>query len=329
MSYVLIDSRWSGDHGIGRFSRVLDERLCLPHLKITGKPSSPVDPFKLLIAMLKLPKDCAVLNPGYNAPLFVVRPYIFTILDLNHIDRPENSSFFKRLYYRLIMRRAVHNAFKVLTISEFSRQRILDWSNIDPSRVVNVSCGVDPRYNTTVKPYVPSFRYLLCVSNRRAHKNEPRIVEAFAKANIHTEIRLLFTGPASKQLIILCKHLGVENRVSFLGRIPEEDLPGLYRGAQLLLFPSLYEGFGLPVVEAMACGIPVITSNSTSLAEVAGDAAYLVDPTNTPEIAHAVERILADDDLRKNLVAKGLERAKAFSWDHVAARVQAVINELR
>lgn len=325
---IKFDPRWSGDHGIGRVSRILDERLCLPHLDITGRPSSPFDPFRLFIAMLKLPNNVAVFSPGYNAPMFVVRPYIFTILDLNHIDRPENSSFLKRMYYYCVMRRAAHKAFRVLTISEFSRQRIIDWAGIDPCRVVNVSCGVDTRYSPDVTPYVPGFPYLLCVSNRKAHKNEPRVVTAFAKANINNNIRLILTGHASEQLMVLCKQLGVEHRVSFVGHVAEADLPGLYRGALLLLFPSLYEGFGLPVVEAMASGIPVITSKTTSLSEVAGNAAFLVDPTNTSEITHAIEKVLNNENLRAELITNGLARAKTFSWDSVAAKVQVVLDDL-
>lgn len=322
------DARWSGDHGIGRVSRMLDEQLCFPHLAISGKPSSPLDPLRLFWAMFKLPKNTAVFSPGYNAPFLVIRPYVFTILDLNHIDRPENSSFLKRLYYHYVMRRAAHKAYRILTVSEFSRQRIIDWSGINSNRVVNISCGVDSQYTPEATPFPSEFPYILCVSNRRAHKNEPRVVEAFAKANIDSTIRLFFTGNINKQMMLLCKQFGVEDRVVFLGRIPESKLPGLYRGALALVFPSLYEGFGLPVIEAMACGTPVITSNTTSLPEIASDAALLVDPANTSEIIHAIEILLNNANLRVKLVAKGLERSKLFSWERVEEKVRAVLNEL-
>lgn len=325
---IKFDPRWSGDHGIGRVSRILDAQLCLPHLAISGKPSSPLDPLRLFFAMLKLPNNCAVFSPGYNAPLFVVRPYVFTILDLNHIDRPENSSFFKRLYYRFIMRRAAHKAFRVLTISEFSRQRIIDWSGIDPCRVVNISCGVDSCYTPNVAPFASDFPYLLCVSNRKAHKNEPRVVEAFAKANIDSDIRLYFTGNVNEQMMSLCQQLGIQDRVVFMGRIPENDLPGLYRGALALVFPSLYEGFGLPVIESMACGTPVITSNTTSLAEVAGDAALLVDPLSIEQISTRIEWICTDMNLRETLIERGLIQAKKFNWDMVAYKVKIVLDDL-
>lgn len=325
---ILFDSRWLGDHGIGRFTRVLDNTLGMPHINIKGKPSSPIDPLRLLIFMLKLPKRCMVFSPGYNAPLFVVRPYIFTILDLNHIDRPENSNFLKRLYYRYIMRRAAHKAYKVLTISEFSRKRIIDWSGVDPNSVINVGCGVDSRYTPDAAPFVSQFPYLLCVSNRKAHKNEPRVVSAFARANIDNNIRLFFTGDSNEEILSLCKQLGVEKRIVFTGRIPEDELPGLYKGALALVFPSLYEGFGLPVIESMACGTPVITSCTTALPEVAGDAALLVDPLDVTSITAAIELIIGDETLRADLTVKGLERAKNFTWDSVADRVKAVLTEV-
>lgn len=325
---LLFDARWLGDHGIGRVSRILDERLCLPHLEISGKPSSPFDPFRLFIAMLKLPKNSAVFSPGYNAPLFVVRPYIFIVHDLNHIDRPENSNLFKRMYYRFIMLRACRNAFRVLTVSEFSRQRIISWAQIPEMHVVNIGNGVDSCYMPNVNPYTPGYQYLLCVGNRKAHKNEGRVLEAFAKAKIDSGIRLLFTGNVNEQMMSLCQQLGIENRVVFMGRIPEEDFPGLYRGALGLVFPSLYEGFGLPVIEAMACGTPVLTSNNTSLPEVAGDAAILVDPLSVEQISTGIECICSDMNLREKLIERGIQQARKFRWDTVTNNVQNALSEL-
>ncbi len=325
---IFFDHRWAGDHGIGRVTRMLDSRLCLPHLNISGKPSSPAEPLRLLFAMLKLPKDSAVFSPGYNAPLFMVRPYIFIIHDLSHIDCPENNSFLKKLYYYVIMRKACHSAFRVLTVSEFSRQRIISWAKLPAEHVVNIGNGVDVCYRQDIEPHSPGYKYLLCVGNRKAHKNEERILEAFARSKIDFDIRLILTGNPSDKLISLSRKLNVSNRVVFLGRVPENDLPGLYRGALALVFPSLYEGFGLPVVEAMACGTPVLASNSTSMPEVAGDAALLVDPMSVELIKTGIEHICSDSVLRQKLQEKGLQRVKLFNWDDVTNRVKAVINQM-
>jgi len=324
---IFFDNRWSGDHGIGRVSRMLDAALCLPRLTLSGKPASPLDPLRLLIAMLKLGKDDAVLSPGFNVPLFVIRPYIFTLHDLNHIDRPENTSMLKKLYYRLILRPACNKAFKILTVSEFSRQRILSWAKVPEERVVNIGNGVDPSFKPDVVPYEPGYQYLLCVGNRKAHKNEVRVLKGFAKAVIPQNVCLVFTGNVSKQLMELSEQLGVLNRVIFVGRVPESDLPSLYKGAIALLFPSLYEGFGLPVIEAMACGTPVLTSKTTSLPEVAGDAALLVDPESIAEISSGIELLHNDEELRNTLSARGLQQAQRFSWNTVVSHLKTVLDE--
>lgn len=325
---TFLDARWIGDHGIGRFAAMLDHHLGLPHLALNGKPWSPTDPLRLWLALRRLPRDNGVLCPGYNAPLFTSRPFIFTIHDLNHLERPENSSRLKRLYYRLIIRRAARQAFRVLTVSEFSRQRIIRWSGLSPERVVNVGNGVDDAYCPGVKPYAPGYPYLLCVGNRKAHKNEARLTEAFARADIPREIRLLFTGAPSDELNSLIRNLSVTDRVVFLCHVAEAEMPGIYRGALALIFPSLYEGFGLPVIEAMACGTPVLTANTTALPEVAGDAALLVDPLSIPQMSRGIEQLCGNEKLREELHKSGLERARLFSWAEVAKRVKSVIIEL-
>lgn len=325
---IYFDSRWLGNHGIGRFAQELLQRLDPPS-QLTGrlKPTDPLDVFYLSFKVL-VSRHAVWYSPGYNAPLFGLARYVLTIHDLNHVDQPANSSPLKRLYYRIVMRNACRRAARVLTVSEYSRGRIVEWSGVDPARVVNVGNGVSDAFSPEAVPYRPGFPYLLCVGNRKGHKNEERLLAAFAAAAIDASIRLAFSGPASQQLLALAGSLGVSDRVLFLGRIEEEQLPGIYRGALALLFPSLYEGFGLPVLEAMASGIPVLTSNRTALPEVAGDAALLVDPTDTPAISAAIERIVADESLRGKLVHRGLQRVKLFSWDAVAARVQSVLNEV-
>lgn len=324
---VLFDARWSGDHGIGRVSRVFDKALSLRHLKIYGKPSSPLEPLRLLITMLFLPKRSIVLSPGYNVPLLYFRPYIFTIHDLNHLDFPENSNYIKKLYFTILVRRACQKALCILTVSEFSRQRIIEWAKVPEARVVNIGNGVDDAtFNKEAPPYAPGYKYFLCVGNRKAHKNEGRVIEAFACADVDLSVRLVFTGVPSESLVTKSRSLGIADRVIFLGKVAEKDLPGLYRGAVALLFPSLYEGFGLPVIEAMACGTPVLTANRTSLPEVAGDAAFFVEPESVSEITVGIQRLYQDQELRKVLSVKGLERAKEFHWEEVISRVKCVLD---
>lgn len=324
----LIDDRWFGDHGIGRFAREVKMRLGLRSLGAGGHPWSPFDPLRLSLAMLGLPRNACVFSPGYNAPIFLFRPFVFTIHDLNHLDRIENTSILKRLYYRLVIRRACRYAFRVLTVSEFSRRRIIDWAGVNPERVVNVGNGVDDAFNPRVVPYAFPHRYLLCVGSRKTHKNESRLLEAFARAQIDQDIHLVLTGNADDQAKRLCERLALTGRTHFLGRVAEAELPSLYRGAVALLFPSLYEGFGLPVIEAMACGTPVLTANTTALPEIAGNAALLVDPVSIEEIAAGIERLCHDSQLCEQYRQEGLVRARLFSWDEVASKVEAVLNDM-
>ena len=322
---IYIDERWIGEHGIGRFASVLANKINFSTLNMAGSPSSPVDAIRFFFRILACSKNALVFSPGYNAPVFIRRPFIFTIHDLNHIDRGENSSFLKRLYYRWIMRRACHRAQAVLTVSEFSKRRIVDWSGIPAERVINVGNGVDAGYSPSALAYRPGYPYVLSVSNRKAHKNEPRLIEAFSRARLSDEVRLVFTGdptPAVLETIAQCR---LHERVVFIGRVEEAELPGLYCGALALAFPSLYEGFGLPVIEAMACGCPVLTSSTTSLPEVAGDAAVLVDPTSVQAIADGISAVCGDEPLRAEMIRKGYVQAARFSWDEVVRKAAMVL----
>ena len=322
---IYIDERWIGEHGIGRFASVLASNINFTPMNMAGSPSSPLDTFRFFLKTLSFSKSDVVFSPGYNAPIFIRTPYIFTIHDLNHIDRGENSSFLKRLYYKWIMLRACRHAKFVLTVSEFSKRRIVEWSGIPPERVINVGNGVNAEYSRSALPFRPGYPYVLSVSNRKPHKNEPRLLEAFSQASIPSEVRLLFTGDATPALMALIQQYQLQDRVTFTGRVAEADLPGLYRGALALLFPSLYEGFGLPVIEAMACGCPVLTSNTTSLPEVAGHAALLVDPTSVQKIAEGITAICGDEPLRATMIHNGYLQAARFSWSEVVHKTDMAL----
>jgi glycosyltransferase involved in cell wall biosynthesis len=162
------------------------------------------------------------------------------------------------------------------------------------------------------------------VSNRKPHKNESRLVTAFASAKV-AGVHLVFTGDPSPEMTKYIEDRHLKDRVHFAGVVQEAELPALYRGAEALVFPSLYEGFGLPVLEAMACGTPVITANISAMPEVAGDAALLVDPISVEQIANSIEKVVNDDSLRLCLRNKGLIRAAQFSWEQTRQRVKKVI----
>jgi glycosyltransferase involved in cell wall biosynthesis len=319
------DQRWIGNHGIGRFARHVLAELDYRPVAIASNPAAPLDSLRLSLALMKLASRDLFFSPGYNTPLSCPAPFVFSIHDLSHVFCPENSSPMIRLYYATIMKRACRRAARILTVSEFTRTQIVDWSGVPAERVVNVGCGVEAAYQPEGDVYGLPFPHLLCVSNRKKHKNEFRTVEAFAKANLDHEIRLMFTGEPTAELMNAAEHQQVASRIDFAGEVPEARLPSLYRGALALVFPSLYEGFGLPVLEAMACGTPVITSNVTATPEIAADAALLVDPASIDEIAAAIRKIAADDSLREELKKKGLARATKFTWQETCHRVCRVL----
>ena len=318
---IYFDNRWIGSHGIGRFSKMLSLHIPMIKMNILGSPTSIFDPILFSIQALFLPSDAIVFSPGFNAPIFIRQKFIFTLHDLNHIDRSENSSFLKSLYYKFVILRAIKFSYKVLTVSEFSKNRIVTWSNANPNKIINVGNGVDEFFTSNNLVRIIESRYFLCVSNRKLHKNEFRLIKAFSLANIDNDICLVFTGFVTTEVKIFCNSIGILDRIIFLGIIPDSDFPALYSGSLGLLFPSLYEGFGLPVIEAMACGTPVLTSNISSLPEVAGNAALLVNPHSIDDIRFGIERLVNDAEFRASLSALGLERSKLFRWDRVASKV--------
>ncbi len=322
---IYFDRRWEGENGIGRFCREVRSRIgCVQDLPIKGNPTSPFDVVKLSIFMLLNP-HAVVFSPGYTAPLIGLDRFIFTVHDLNHIDVPENSSWVKRLYYKVVLRRACRAARTVFTVSEFSKSRIKEWSGAVGSNIVCVGNGVSSAFNDCEKNDVTRDAfggYLFSVGNRKVHKNERASVRALASLSCFPHLRLIFSGLASSALAEEIEAQGLTERVEFAGSLSESELCQLYQGAVALLFPSLYEGFGLPAVEAMAVGCPVIASNTTALEEVAGGAAIGVNPLNDIDIARGIASVVKDVGVRRDAQILGVRRASQYSWDGVASVIE-------
>jgi glycosyltransferase involved in cell wall biosynthesis len=321
MKKILIDDRWAGTGGIGTFAEEVNKITSFKSADFNGKPYSPLDCLKTSIALIGK-KDTVVFFPGYIPPLYTAVPYVFTIHDLNHIERKENTSILKRLFYKFVIKRGCRNAQFVFTVSEFSRERIINWAGVPGKKVINVGNGVSTDFIPTGNVKKIGFEYFLCVSNRKAHKNEIGTIIAFAQASIPHDIKLVFTGKRTDILDKIISEYNVKDRVIFTGFIDADELPAYYRGAKALVFVSFYEGFGLPVIEAMASGIPVITSKTTSLGEVAGTAALLVDPENVAEISSAITEICHNSLLKDKLIQNGIAQAKKYSWELTADRIR-------
>ena len=279
-------------------------------------------------------------SPHYVRPLLCGVPSVVTIHDCIHLLFPQylpNRMAWR--YAHVIMGSAVRRSALVFTVSEASRRDILHfypWA--DPEKVVVVPNAIDadlledpgPEEMERVRErYQIRGRFVLFAGNIKPHKNLGRLIEAFALLRNrpgHDDLRLLIIGEEVSRYPSLRRAMesaGVRAEVRFFGFVPHRTLAALYRMASVFAFPSLYEGFGLPPLEAMACGTPVLTSRLSSLPEVVGDAAVLIDPYDVEDIACGLERLLSDKALRAALVEKGHARARSFSWERSVRAIHA------
>jgi len=326
MKEILYDARWIGNHGIGRFAGELQKLLPdLVGYQARRRPWHPLDPAFLGAALWKQ-RPRLFFSPGYNSPAGWPKPFVFTLHDLNHLCVRDNSNVVKRAYYKHVIRPACHRAAFVLTVSEYSKREISAWAGVKEEKVINVGNGVGAPFSPAGRKYEPGYAYLLYVGSRKPHKNLPRLLEAYSLSGVRREVRLVLTGSPDEQISGEIERLRLSGDVVFADSYADGDLSDVYRGALALVFPSLYEGFGLPPLEAMACGVPVLTSNVCSLPEVVGDAGVLVDPLDVEAIADGIRRLVQDSELRTELRQKGLLRAKEFSWDETARRTRKVLD---
>jgi glycosyltransferase involved in cell wall biosynthesis len=326
MTEILYDARWIGNHGIGRFAGELQKLLpgLIPY-QAGRRPWHPLDPALLGAALWrKGPK--LFFSPGYNSPVGWPKPFVFTLHDLNHLCVRDNSNAAKRAYYKHIIRPACHRAAFVLTVSEYSKREIAAWAKVKEDKIINVGNGVGLPFTPEGRKHEPGYPYLLYVGSRKPHKNLSRLLKAYSLSGTSKDVRLVLSGEPDKQISEEIKGLGLNGNVVFVDLSTDRDLSDVYRGALALVFPSLYEGFGLPPLEAMACGVPVLTSNVCSLPEVVGDAGILVDPLDAEAIADGIRRLVQDSELRAELRQKGICRAKEFSWKETAHRTQKVLD---
>jgi len=281
-------------------------------------------------------------SPNPQSPLFhstyYLMPYrpglptLLTVYDLIALLHPQTVSWRARLFFRVATRLALTAAERIVTISASARDDLLAHFPVDPSRVTSIPLAADPRFSpqpgdeiarVRAKYNLPD-RYIFYLGINKPHKNLARLIEAYAQCATRNAQLVIAGAWDARYPESRTQAAPLGDAVRFLGPVDDGDLPALHSGATLFAFPSLYEGFGLPVLEAMACGAPVICGNRSSLPEVAGDAALLVDPTDTDAIAAAIRRVLEDDELRRSLSEKSLTQAAAFSWQRTAAETLAV-----
>jgi glycosyltransferase involved in cell wall biosynthesis len=291
--------------------------------------------------VLRQPPDVLFI-PAHVLPLLHPRRSVVTIHDLGYYHYPQSHTPFQNLYLRWSTRYSARSAARLVVDSDATRQDLVRLCGVSPDRIEVVYPGRDESLAPVTAPallahvrarYGLAERYLLYVGTLHPRKNLVRLVEAFAGAarELDPALQLVLAGKKGwlyDELFSRIRQLGLEERVVLPGYVPPEDLPALLSGAIAFLFPSLYEGFGFPVLEAMACGTPVICSRASSLPEVAGDAALLVDPLDTAGLAAAICQIVRDEALRTCLAERGHQQVLRFSWSRSARQVLAVLEEV-
>lgn len=260
-----------------------------------------------------------LLSPNHELVLFCPCPQVALVLDLLPLLFPECYPR-QRFYYRHVFPRALRLADKIVTVSENTKGDLVRHYGLPPERIVVVPLGVDAacfRPGLGRKPPVP---FVLSVGNQYPYKNLSRLLEAFAglgREGLPHELVIAGgeQGGAGGELRRRAALLGISDKVRFMGYVPDERLAELYNQADLFVFPSLYEGFGLPALEAMACGCPVAAADNSSLPEVCGDAAVYFNPEDPAQMTAAMARTLKEPAVRRKLSSAGLERARRFSWE--------------
>jgi glycosyltransferase involved in cell wall biosynthesis len=277
----------------------------------------------------------------YIIPFGVYGKKIVTIYDMAFQVYPKTLPLKTRALLKVNLKLSCKRADKIITISEFSKREIMKYINVPSEKINVVPSGVnfqkyypssDENIMKIKDKYSLETEYFLYLGTLEPRKNLVRLIKAYNKLRSEKNMpNLILAGRKGwfYEEIFECIHkLGLEKSVVYIGYVPDEDAAPLICGATIFLFPSLYEGFGMPPLEAMACGTPVITSNVSSLPEVVGDAALLVDPLNIDDIYEKMKMLVSNNSLRKELIKKGKARASFFSWDNAAIKLMEIYKQL-
>jgi glycosyltransferase involved in cell wall biosynthesis len=285
-----------------------------------------------LLGIVTLVDRLDLLHVNYYAPPLFGGKLIVTVHDLSFLSIPDCFTSFERIKNELLIPKNMRTASGILTVSEYSRAEIIRNYGILPDRVAVTYNGVRSIFSAagnldtakgTVSRYGVAGDYILFVGRLNKRKNLRCLIDAFGRLKSIWKVphKLVVAGirdfmPPEELRFLNSSPFKAD--VVFTGFLPEEDLPSFYTLADVFVFPSLYEGFGLPCLEAMACGCPVISSRCTSIPEVVGEAGILIDPLDVKEIASAMGLVISNRNIRESMVAKGLEQAKRFNWEQTA-----------
>lgn len=361
---LFIDGRMLGNSGIGRYTQNIVEKIngqytseialtvllnkkdreflreaeniTLVYPRLLTKIYTVKEQF-VLFRSLREAKPDLVHFPNFNVALGSAYPFVVTIHDLIYLNYPGACpNTLAKLYAWFMITQSCRRARLVITVSEYSKQDIVKTIGINEQKIRVIYSGVDAKYQPVEEPlpYLRKYslpeKYILYVGNHERRKNIPELIMAWVNSGLAKDYFLLIAGRKDMrrtEIYDTIRQFGVGKKVLFTDYLGEEVLPALYTQARMLVFPSSYEGFGLPILEAMGCGTPVVCSRASSIPEVAGEAAFYVDPKNSDEFGVALKRVAEDEELRGALREKGFERVKKFTWGETVKKHIAVYKE--
>jgi len=325
----LLNTRYDLDE-LGRYPNVQLVPVDVPTFSLKEQYRLPLLAKRFALELLH--------SPYYIKPYRLPCPSVVTFYDVIPLLYPQYlPSWWARPLFKLTARLALASAAGVIAVSQSARDDLLSFFSLPKRKVWATPLAVDRRFKQLREELIADLRqryqlppkYILHVGINKPHKNLLHLLEVFGGLN--TEAKLVLAGredaryPEARQT---AERLGLGKRVLFLGDVADDDLPPLYNGAALFVFPSLYEGFGLPVLEAMACGTPVVCSNTSSLPEIVGDAAIMLDPLDREAWVATMTEVLEREALRKDMREEGLQRAKMFSWEETARKTWGVYRDV-
>ncbi len=305
-------------------------------------------PARILWEQFILPIQCRrhkidlLHSPGYVSPITLPCPSVVSILDMNYFFFPQDWSKLALLSLKILVPLSARSSREIIALSQSSKRDVVKALKIPEDRINVTYMGVDKIFHPHhTRPEILKIKnrmgikgnFILSVANSHPHKNLRRLLQAYhilRKDRGITHQLLLAGNPGRDHLELMrtVRKLGIDQEVIFTGYLPGHQMPLVYQAADLFVFPSLYEGFGLPILESMACGTPVVSSNAASLPEVVGKAGILVDPYDIDEMAEAMYRVLSDKSVAEELTKRGLEQSKKFSWTETARKTLAIYEKV-
>lgn len=336
-------SRYISEVIDGLRRRVSGDRIILLGQSLFGLQESPL--FRIVWEQTGLPIVLAVRRidvfhgPNFTVPLLTRVPCVVTVHDLAFLKFPDQLPTTRRIWLIAATRMSVRKAKCVIVVSRNTSDDLVSWLHLSPDKIRVIPLAPSPRIKRVSGTSLDVFRmkwgierpYVLAVGTLEPRKNLVTLLRAFSEIRDEVPHELVLVGPEgwmNEEFTSTIEHLKLGDRVRLTGFVSDEELGGWYSAAELFAFPSLYEGFGLPTVEAMTCGAPVLASNSSCFPDVVGDAGELLPPTDVTAWAAAMRRLLGDDARRHELRQRGFARAKAFSWDASAEATHKVYEDL-